>query len=689
MPWAVGLFLGLLAEVRALTVHATTRAVLIGVSGYPTLDAGMRLEGPLHDVPRIRQVLMGRGLAADDITVLADQVPGAGAPTRANILNTLDALQMATRRGDIVILYYVGHGSRQPAEAAPLAATSSSPLGWNSTILPIDIGHWDGRFQQVENAIRDEELRVRVDQLTKKGAFVWAIFDACYSAGLVRGRAPAAVGTLQYHYVEPGALGVPTPASTVPTSRVDAASGGASEPSSAAFFYAAQADEVTPDLFLPSGDPHAQRHGLFSYVLARVLETNLPMTYRQLSEMMLAQYADLGGVRVTPLFTGNGLDQPLLGQRAALVQQWPLSHEATLTVPVGTLSDVNEGAVFGVYPGPLASAGAVLGYVQVTRAEPAYSELKPAAFASLPEPGMASLKSGQYTRLVQSPPRFALRVAVDAQRCESPCRVGVALQQLRSTGIPGVDVQWVTGAEHPDVIIDVRADRLRFLAPETPHQANDKAPGIVELPEGGALIEKITDTLHDIARSRNLMRLASRVALRAPPDDGLATVTHLPAAHRIAQAISADVVPILHDGDRLSITLHNNRRVALDVTLLWADSQYGVNTLFPNRRGDTNRIGAGASVVVDDIHIASDSTAGREHLLLIAIAARRLAERIDLSFLDQPRLALTRDRQHDESMDLLPFLDAGFASYRSRGAPLPAAPTSDTIMQVFTVDVQP
>ena len=76
----------------ASPVQPRVRALLVGVSGYPTLppadsDAEPRqLVGPRHDVELLSEVLAARGVARSDQLILADGAMGSRAnPTRAAI----------------------------------------------------------------------------------------------------------------------------------------------------------------------------------------------------------------------------------------------------------------------------------------------------------------------------------------------------------------------------------------------------------------------------------------------------------------------------------------------------------------------------------------------------------------------------------------------------------------------------
>lgn len=179
--------------------RAEWRALLVGVADYPTLPAGVeRTTGARNDVLLLREVLRQRGLEPEQIRVLSDGVAGAELPTRANILRALDDLAAASAPGDSVFVHFSGHGSLEPGAAARGEGTP--------TFLPLNIGRWNGAAGVVENAIRQGDLRQRVDRIANRGAFVWGVFDACHSAVLVR--RPGSP-QLQRRFVDPAALGVP------------------------------------------------------------------------------------------------------------------------------------------------------------------------------------------------------------------------------------------------------------------------------------------------------------------------------------------------------------------------------------------------------------------------------------------------------------------------------------------------
>lgn len=697
----------LLVLLVALDVQAESRALLVGVSGYPSLPAHLRLSGPRNDVLRMREVLLQRGVRDSSIEVLADGVTGAALPTRANILAALDRLARNARRGDLVILHFAGHGSRQPADPSTTHGRREGD-GRHAIFLPLDVGRWNGQAGVVDNAIVSHELRAAVDAISERGADVFALFDACHSAALVRGSGTVgAQGELSWRYVPPHELGLepeglpPTdPAGTTRGSpRVDVGALGAidagARPAGAgrtAFFYATQASELTPELRLPLGAGQRRVHGLFSFVITKALASGRPMSYRQLGQWILAEYGSMMEARATPLFTGNGLDALVLGQRDAVVRQWPLEVGETLSVPAGALAGLEEGAVLAVLPDAAAADNDAIAYVAVSEAEAGRARVVASAWAGTAAAPASVFRAGQVARLTGTALSLALRVGLDLRQCASDCALRRVAAVLRERGVPGVEAQWVDAPSAADVVLRQVGNHIVFLAPTRRFVESDTDGALpaMLIREGGAsppeaeIAAKVAGNLHRIARARNLLKLAARAAAdersEGPLQIDLRRHTEVQPS---GLPMLAENVSAVRSGDRLTLALTNSGRVPLDVTVLYLDAHFGITTLFPNRLGESNRIAGGTRQEVADIQIHAPPE-GLERLLIIGVSARRLAERSDFSFLDQPALTL---RGSQLSEDMLALADAAFAAHRERGAARPAVPGNDLILRTFALNV--
>jgi hypothetical protein len=269
---------------------AESRALLVGVSGYPSLPEARRLKGPANDVQIMRNALLRVGFTPDNVTVLADGVPGSNAlPTKRAILNAMRSLADRSRADDWAVVYFSGHGSQQP-QLVTRDTRYIEPDGLDEIFLPYDIGQWDGSKRAVQGALIDDEIGVALDALSIKGVRVWAVFDTCHAGDMAKGLiAQDANGGPVTRYVSPSSLGVPR--ETIAQARVNPAAkrrprerakAGRIESVRPIIFYASQADEPAaeeplPDLLAPQrgGDtPRSKRYfGLFTYLIAQALPT--------------------------------------------------------------------------------------------------------------------------------------------------------------------------------------------------------------------------------------------------------------------------------------------------------------------------------------------------------------------------------------------------------------------------------
>lgn len=689
MSWIrllVHVVLAMLWLPAATEALAERRALLVGVSDYPALPAGMqRTPGARNDVELLRITLLQRGFATQHVRTLADGLSGADPPTRANILRALDDLAAASGPGDFVFLHLAGHGSLEPG-AQP--GEGPSPI-----FLPIDIGRWDGGAGHVVNAVTRRDLRERVERIVDRGAFVWGVFDTCHAANFVR---QGDRGEVRARFVTPAALGVPTgavrpdglaPAAALLDSRVPIAA----DRGRTAFFYASQAGESAVELPLPAGTASRRPHGLFSFHVAMALQGRRPISYRQLGQSILTAYGVTPYAYATPVFTGDALDHMVLGQRVVPVRQWPLRVDAGLWVDAGLLSGAVPGAVLAVVADPtVAEDGEVLGHLGVTAADVERALLQPVPFAGRAPIDARALRNGQYLRLAASPPAFALRVAYDAKGCPGGCRaVGEAVRLLRALGARGVDLQWVDDPGEADIVARALHDRVDLVPPSRRHRplADGANASGLELRPGepaDALAARLARALHAVARARNLLSLAAQAAGHMPAT-GLTAELRLQRRDQPEAAVPLATVPRVATGDMVGLSLGNTGPQALDVTVLYLDARYGVEVLFPGPGGESNRLPPGQWHRLP-VRVADAGTSGMERLLVIARPAMAGRERSDFSFLAQPSLARTRAAQ-DAAIDAL--ADAAFAEYRRQGLGQARSWPGTIDMQVFTLDRQP
>ncbi len=691
----------LAAFLAPVTAHAAKMALLVGVTEYPNLPPALQLKAPVNDVRLMRTVLRQRGFVDADIETLADGVEGAAAPTRAAILAALGRTAQRARPGDTVYLHFSGHGSLQ--RTGDPSATAASPAGgWQPVFLPRDVRGWDGkRGAPVPNAITDTVMREAVDAINAKGAFVFAVFDACHSARLVRGVLPHTDASLvRVRQVEPAALGMThdLPQADVRPPWFDTVSSSTPPPRDrgrAVYFYAAQSYEMATSLPLPVGDRKAW-HGLFTWHLARALALGEVSSHRQLGQHLLSRHDQWPAASALPLFGGDGLDDVVFGQTTATVQQWPLERHGTrAAIPAGALSGLGEGALVALLADPLATAGrdptqppaGTLGYARVKTLEVDRAWLEPVSWQGFAPPSIALMQAGTWARVVSNPAVFALRISIDSSRCPASCPAARALAALRRDGVIGVDARWVDHADAADVRLRATERGVQVLLPGAAEEDGGRsswgyaAPATVDAAGLDALVQQTAAGLHRVARTRNLLELAARVALREPRTGIRLDVK---VKRRAGQAVAIATTDRLIDfgrGDELILEGRNMAADPHDLVAFWLGADQSIARIYPVDRRDVPRLAAGQPLRRAAWSVDDDSE-GTERLLVITMPMRRANEAADFRFLEQS--PLTRLRGATPDADLQALLDACLADYRSRGDPTPAPAAQALSMQVYT-----
>lgn len=688
---------------------AARMALLVGVSQYPGLPPELQLKAPANDVRLMRQVLLQRGFEATHIEVLADGVEGAGQPTQAAIVAALQRLAVRARVGDIVYLHFSGHGSLQWTGASA-STTPPQARQWQPVFLPSDVRGWDGKVgAPVPNAMPDTLLRNLVDRINDAGAFVFALFDACHSARLVRGALPGTDGSqLRVRQVVPAVLGLPgdPPPDVWPdwvvrpdaTARSGALPGG---PGRAVYFYAAQSVEQAATQPLSSGGEPVW-HGLFTWHVAQALSLGQPMTYRQLGQHVLSRYDRLPASTATPLFSGDGMDQAVFGQPAAVLRQWMVQREqGRLTLPAGALAGLAEGALLALLSDPLAPATAsptqppagTLGFVRVVTVQASQSLLEPVAWQGWAPPSAQTLPAGAWARLLVNPPSFALRVTTERVACRANCLAGRALAQLQRDGVPGVDVHWVGANDSTDARLRATDTGMRLLMPGAAESGDGSwgfaVPAGEEALAVEVLAQEVAGALHRVARTRNLLRLAAGMALRAPLSDVLSEVQLTLKLRRSKGGVDTLLQPpqlsVVEPGDMLLLDGRNGAGDPVDLAAFWLGADQSIRQVYPADRRDSARLPGGARFRPRAWRI-DPGTEGTERLLVLMMPMKKTQEVSDFRFLEQSPLSRLRSAG-DPALQAL--LDACFADYAVRGEAAPALPAEQLGLRLFTFQIRP
>jgi len=178
------------------------------------------------------------GFNEDHITLLANDKA-----TRKAIVDGIKQLTAISQKGDLVVVYYAGHGS----QIRNIASNEADQK--DETIVPSDayLGSAD---------IRDKEINELFYRLSEKGVILTAIFDSCHSGSISRGLADHEPKS---RYLAP----IPNAWVNDPAMPHDLLA------NNVLIISAAQDDETAKEQVDEQGNPH----GAFTYALIRALMT--------------------------------------------------------------------------------------------------------------------------------------------------------------------------------------------------------------------------------------------------------------------------------------------------------------------------------------------------------------------------------------------------------------------------------
>lgn len=639
-------------------------ALLIGASQYANLDERYWLKGPANDVKLVATWLTTDApvpFPQDHVTLLADGVQGAQAPTLQAIRDAFATIAAEVKPGDFVYLHFSGHGTQAPAQDAEAELD-----GLDELFLPIDIGPWSDDVGAVENALVDDEIGKLIDSIRAKGADVWAVFDSCHSGTVTRG-APDTGEEVRTRQLPPEALGMDlteAPATrgledprAQPEAPVDA---GEESPEQGRFvaFFAAQTTEVTPEKNLPKGKPGRVPQGVFTWTLFQVLSEYPQATYRQIGQEVLRKYATTSIARTTPMFEGDLDAVAFSGSPGPRVAQWPSKlADGTFALPAGTLHGLKPGERLAVLASAADPTEAALGFVEVSEADTFTATATPVTADGKTLP--SDLPKGLVLRRISADLDFSLTVALPEPGTAGADALLAATEALTESA--GPRIHFVPAGQEADLRLAVLPDSPRpdaiWVLPAT-GLADDLSatPSVgTEGKDGETLALTLADTLNHMAKALNLLKLGAGVGSDSLDVD-VAMQTRTPE-DRTLRPLSTDAVPRLVPDDEVHVLATNHMDIPVDINVLYIGADYSITHWAAERMqpGDTLKKG---------LFKISDSVLGQERMVVVLTPAAPQSPVENLSFLAQDALELTRGG--GSAFDLA-LREAGFGE-TTRGA---------------------
>jgi hypothetical protein len=666
-------------------------ALLIGVTYYENLPKAKHLAGPANDVLLVRNLLLDKfQFSPDQIVVLTEQAGTQRGknlyPTRANIEREFKRLALIARPGDQVVIHMGGHGSQQPEDKN---SPDPEPDGLDEIFLPRDVGAWNQSKGTVANAIIDDEMGAWLKAIRDKKSSVWITFDSCHSGTMIRGGDDRE----KARDLDPvDDLGIPRQA--IKDAVTFAAKRNASNPVSRgddmppAFklakeggivaIYACQPNELTYEREFPAQSSDAKVYGLLTYSLCKILteateKSKEPLTYNELARRIHGQYGQWGRMGPTPLIEGVDRDRQVLGDKV-----WPGRSSIVLQpdkdgfkINAGALHGLSEGSILAVTPPP-GQGDKLLGHVRIKELRTHYAEVEPCAYDKMP--------------LVRGLPRDGvckaafidigdqqLRVAVDPRDAEakavSAAMRGDVEKIVKGLSGPQSLVRLVDKTNEADWLVRLQGDKV-VLVPGSGWSVG-RAP-LGDTAFGPAPIDAnlkawLNDALNRIARAESLKRLAAG-GEPGGPDQPIRLDLKVKRRKNTQDKVGA--IPIAwpapdvlaYDGDLMVFKLTNQGRFPIDVTLLYIDSGFRIDCLYPNE-GELNRLRPGDSESIG-LRINSKTT-GLEQLVVIAVKAT--GQPVDFSQLAEPTLESALKKAGTRGDELKQSLDTPLGKLLKRG----------------------
>jgi hypothetical protein len=644
----------------AVSVQAAEKyALLVGVSNYPSLPENRQLQGAKNDVLLMQKVLSNIGFSPTRISLLADKVDGASAPTREGILAALNQLRDKSERGDFVYLHFSGHGSQQPI--TDQIARAKETDGLDEIFLPADIGHWNGKKATVKNAIIDNEFNAAILAIRKKGAFVWAVFDTCHAGTLNRGASDINERSRE---VLPSELGIPSHllkkfvtlrrgVSTTTQKQMSVMTSHTIEANIGGFvgFYAAQSDQITTETKFKV-DNNFMPHGTFSFALAQILSAKPHLTYRELGQQILNHYAGHNRFFPTPLFESAKLDGQVFDESKTQIQgQWPIHRNADggLSIPRGILHQINQNSLFALVENTDATASASKLKFAVKSISALNTELKPLDSRTNQTVENPSIPTGSYARLIRPGIQNKINIAFDKET--TPPSILKALNKINSSSMAGTEIGWIekSSTSEGDFELLSKGQSMCLLVHGLPQTCRAKLAWFPISPSMQTNIQALTARAKYLRKVNNLLNFAEQFPAKASLEKFdiqlFATRKNSKQKFPLDQSRWSEV----NAGDKVTIEMSNNTARSIDASLLFIDSAQNIQTVFPYQQGEINRIEPQGKHEID-LDITSE-TLGVEKLVAILAEAQPHSMMQDFSFLAESTSNSRRRGEGDVIVD--------------------------------------
>jgi hypothetical protein len=344
-------------------------ALLIGINCYLKNDLYGNLQGAVNDVNLIEEFLINKLKIADEkIWKLTSSNPNPHLyepteppeqlPTYKNIVEHFQKITETAQKGDLVLVYYSGHGGRSKTQYGEL----KSDGGMDESIVPMDIGKLDDSGQPIGRYLLDVEITTLLKRMIDKGLVVTFISDSCHSGGTTKGTAQIRGGNKVDDTSRPESLvGSREELIANWNALTNGGMRGLSAslaPNSNDYVLLAACrptESAIEDYFEIVEKDKRQKHGALTYSLLESFQQGFAnLTYQNLHDRVRAKVR-LKNPMQEPVLVGPG-ERQVFASHLAKVEHGVnvLSVDPTnnqIVINTGIAAGVRKGAKFAIYPG--------------------------------------------------------------------------------------------------------------------------------------------------------------------------------------------------------------------------------------------------------------------------------------------------------------------------------------------------
>ncbi|MBN1632690.1 MAG: caspase family protein [Ignavibacteria bacterium] len=339
------------------TSQSVKRGLIIGIGKYSP-GSGWQALSSAKDIPLIKSTLINQGFQEKDIIILTDEKA-----TKQNIINELDKLLSECNEGDIVVIHYSGHGQRIQDD------NGDETDMLDEALIPYDAGCCYSDKYKGENHLRDDligeyVMKLRL-KLKKQGCLNFFV-DACYSATILKGDLPAALGIVPVIRGTEDIFGTPAFKEKLVYKNYDREKSGIYKSvvnleskegqnvlSSFILFTAAKHNQVCYEIN-PSGEAGGELAGPLSYSINKVFSgITGKETYRQLFEKIYSLITKLTNDWQQPQAEGD-LNNVIFSSKVLVPEHYFTITEndgkGNITINGGELNGVFKNSIIAFYP---------------------------------------------------------------------------------------------------------------------------------------------------------------------------------------------------------------------------------------------------------------------------------------------------------------------------------------------------